>query len=101
MLRERTKAGLDAARQEGRIGGRRPKLTGQQQSEIRKMIAKGDKTAADAARLFTVHPATVSRLMARVDASPSRRRRYPRQIACKVIRKVTHAVLDRSLPLYK
>src|SRR5450432_2791916 len=29
MLKERTKAGLDAARQEGRIGGRRPKLTPQ------------------------------------------------------------------------
>ena len=70
MLKERTKAGLDAAREEGRIGGRRPKLSDQQQSEIRKMITKGDKTAADAARLFKVHPATVSRLLAR----PSSRR---------------------------
>jgi DNA invertase Pin-like site-specific DNA recombinase len=65
MLRERTKAGLDAAREEGRIGGRRPKLSAQQQSEILKMVTRGDKTAADAARLFKVHPATVSRLMAR------------------------------------
>src|ERR1035438_2181081 len=65
MLRERTKAGLDSARREGRIGGRRPKLSDQQRSEIRKMITKGDKTAADAARLFKVHPATVSRLLAR------------------------------------
>ena len=65
MLKERTKAGLDAAREEGRVGGRRPKLSNQQQSEIRKMITKGDKTAADAARLFKVHPATVSRLLAR------------------------------------
>ena len=64
MLRERTKAGLDAARQDGRIGGRRPKLSPQQQAEIRKMV-RGDKTAADAARLFKVHPATVSRLLAR------------------------------------
>ncbi len=69
MLRERTKAGLDVARQEGRIGGRRPKLSAQQQSEIRKMITRGDKTAADAARLFKVHPATVSRLLARASAS--------------------------------
>ncbi len=65
MLRERTKAGLDSARREGRIGGRRPKLTPQQQSEIRKMVSKGRKTAADAARLFKVHPATVCRLLAR------------------------------------
>jgi len=68
MLRERTKVGLDAAREEGRIGGRRPKLSDQQQSEIRKIITKGDKTAADAARLFKVHPATVSRLLARASS---------------------------------
>jgi DNA invertase Pin-like site-specific DNA recombinase len=46
MLRERTKAGLDAARCEGR----RPKLSSQQQAEICKMVTRGDKTAADAAR---------------------------------------------------
>jgi DNA invertase Pin-like site-specific DNA recombinase len=68
MLRERTKAGLDAAREEGRIGGRRPKLSAQQQVEIRKMVSKGHRTAADAARLFKVHPATVSRLMARTSS---------------------------------
>ena len=67
MLRERTKVGLDSARREGRIGGRRPKTT-QQQSEIRKMVSKGRKTAADVARLFKVHPATVSRLLARAYA---------------------------------
>jgi DNA invertase Pin-like site-specific DNA recombinase len=44
---------------------RRPKLTPQQQVEIRKMVSNGDKTAADAARLFKIHPATVSRLLAR------------------------------------
>jgi DNA invertase Pin-like site-specific DNA recombinase len=54
MLKERTKAGLDAARQAGRIGGRRPKLSPQQQAKIRKMVSKGRKTAADAARLFKV-----------------------------------------------
>jgi DNA invertase Pin-like site-specific DNA recombinase len=72
MLRERTKAGLDAAREEGRIGGRRPKLSPQQQAEIRKMVTRGDKTAADAARLFKIHPATVSRLLARQVATPAR-----------------------------
>jgi len=34
MLRERTKAGLEAARSEGRIGGRRPKLTTQQRPRL-------------------------------------------------------------------
>jgi DNA invertase Pin-like site-specific DNA recombinase len=74
MLRERTKAGLDAAREEGRVGGRRPKLTLQQQTEIVKMVLKGDKTAAQAARLFKIHPATVSRLLAKPPVlSPKRR----------------------------
>jgi DNA invertase Pin-like site-specific DNA recombinase len=69
MLRERTRAGLEAARRDGRIGGRRPKLTTQQQAEIISTISRGDKTAADAARLFNVHPATISRLLARTGGS--------------------------------
>jgi DNA invertase Pin-like site-specific DNA recombinase len=63
MLKERTHAGLEAARKEGRIGGRPPKLKAQQRLEIVKLVTKGKKTAADAARLFGVHPATVSRLL--------------------------------------
>ncbi len=77
MLRERTQAGVDAARQQGRVGGRRPKLFPQQQSEIRKMVSEGDKTAAAAARLFKVHPATVSRLLER-DALHGQRIGYVR-----------------------
>jgi len=65
MLRERTKHGLDAARKDGRIGGRRPKLKAPQELEIVHLVRTGQKTAADAARLFNVHPATVSRLLAR------------------------------------
>jgi DNA invertase Pin-like site-specific DNA recombinase len=58
MLRERTKAGLDAARRDGRVGGRRHKLSPQQRTEIKKMVSRGEKTAADAARLFRIHPST-------------------------------------------
>ena len=65
MLRERTKNGLDAARKEGRIGGRRSKLTLQQQKEIVALVTSGQKTGADAARLFRVHPSTVVRLLAK------------------------------------
>lgn len=63
MLKDRTKVGLDAARKQGRIGGRPPKLKPQQQQEIVRLVKSGKKTAADAARLFRVHPATVSRLL--------------------------------------
>jgi DNA invertase Pin-like site-specific DNA recombinase len=69
MLRERTRIGLESARREGRVGGRPPKLTRQQEVEIVRMISRGRKTAADAARLFSVHPATISRLLARAQAS--------------------------------
>lgn len=65
MLRERTHNGLDAARKQGRVGGRRPKLKTHQQDEIRHLVNSGKKTAADAARLFNVHPATISRLLKR------------------------------------
>ena len=69
MLRERTRIGLETARREGRIGGRPPKLTPQQQSEVVRMISRERKTAADAARLFGVHPATISRLLSRARTS--------------------------------
>jgi DNA invertase Pin-like site-specific DNA recombinase len=49
ILRERTKAGLDAGRKRGRIGGRRPKLRPNQQDEIVTIVSTGAKTAADAA----------------------------------------------------
>ena len=77
MLRERTQAGVDSARQQGRVGGRRPKLSPQQQSEIRRMVSEGGKTAAAAARLFKVHPATVSRLLKQ---KPSGQLREPRNV---------------------
>ncbi len=64
MLKERTKVGVEAARTDGRIS-RPPKLESHQQKEIVNLVKRGKKTAADAARLFGVHPATVSRLMQR------------------------------------
>jgi DNA invertase Pin-like site-specific DNA recombinase len=66
MLRERTKTGLENAKKAGRIGGRRSKLTLCQQKEIIQLITSGQKTAADTARLFNVHPATVARLLSKI-----------------------------------
>ena len=65
MLRERTRNGLETARKQGRVGGRRPKLSPEQQREIVELVTSGRKTAADAARLFEVSPSTVSRLLQR------------------------------------
>lgn len=64
MIRERTKAGLDAARAEGRIGGRKPKLRDDQRKDIIENILSGRKTGAQMARLYNVSEATVSRVIA-------------------------------------
>lgn len=63
MIRERTRSGLVAARERGRVGGRRPKMTAEQQMEAVDMVRSGRKSAADVARLFGVHPATIGRLV--------------------------------------
>lgn len=65
MLRERTKTGLVAARKQGRVGGRRHKLRPDQQEEVVALVESGKRTAAEIARLFDVHPATVSRILKR------------------------------------
>ena len=65
MIRERTRAGLEQARAEGRVGGRRRKLTQTQEREVVEMVQSGRRTAAQCARLFEVHPATITRLLQR------------------------------------
>ncbi|EFE0885797.1 TPA: recombinase family protein [Escherichia coli] len=42
LIVERTRAGLEAARAEGRIGGRRPKLTDEQWREMGERMATGE-----------------------------------------------------------
>lgn len=64
MIKERTRAGLAQARSEGRAGGRKPKLSGRQGAAAVEMVMSGKKSAAEVARLFDVHPSTVSRLLA-------------------------------------
>jgi DNA invertase Pin-like site-specific DNA recombinase len=77
MIRERTRLGLLAARERGRIGGRLPKLTRHQQAEVINMVNSGQKSAAEVARLFRVHRSSISRLMAqaRVSKEAATRRR--------------------------
>lgn len=68
MIRERTRAGLERARKKGRHPGRKPKLTEDQRAAMRSMVLAGEKTEAQAARLFGVHRSTVSRVMQEVPA---------------------------------
>ena len=64
MIRERTSAGLAAARAEGRIGGRRKKLDPTKRREIAESVISGRKTGAEMARLYNVSAPTVSRIVA-------------------------------------
>lgn len=64
MVKERTAAGLAAARAEGRVGGRRPKLTPVQRADIAENVLSGRKTAAQMARLYAVSQPTISRILA-------------------------------------
>ncbi len=74
MIRERTSAGLAAARAEGRIGGRRPKLDAAKRREIAESVISGRKTGAEMARLFGISGPTVSRIVAQHrTASPGAR----------------------------
>ena len=75
MIRERTRAGLREARTKGRIPGRKPKITVEQRKEIVAAVISGRKTAAEMARLFNIHRATISRFIsqARADERPGSR----------------------------
>src|SRR3984957_18310477 len=64
MIRERTSAGLAAARAEGRVGGRRKKLDAAKRREIAESVITGRKTGAEMARLYNVSAPTVSRIVA-------------------------------------
>jgi DNA invertase Pin-like site-specific DNA recombinase len=67
MARERTRAGLVAARDRGVNVGRPAKLSWHQQQEIIRTVRDGSKTAADAARLFGLHRSSITRLLARAN----------------------------------
>lgn len=61
IIRERTRAGLAAAKARGRRGGRPPKLTPQDLAAARAMLADASIPVADVARRLGVSPATLYR----------------------------------------
>ena len=69
IIRERTRAGLAAAKEDGRVGGRPPILNDKQRREIADAVLSGRKSA-DMARLFGVSPATISRVVAGMRFAP-------------------------------
>jgi len=63
LIRERTGAGREAAKQRGVRFGRPPKLNPDQVQLAQKLLAEG-KAVRDIARTFSVHEATIYRLAA-------------------------------------
>lgn len=61
MIRERTMAGLEAARARGRKGGAKPKLLPDQVAVVKRLLADPGTTVSDVARTFNVNRATIYR----------------------------------------
>ena len=59
LIRERTQAGLAAARARGRSGGRKPKLDDKQVREIKALLRDPDIQVADVARRYGVSRTTL------------------------------------------
>lgn len=69
LIRERTMAGLAAARARGRVGGRPRGLTEQKQRVARSLLAAGDLTVSEVAAQVGVSPATLYRYFPAARAS--------------------------------
>ena len=77
LITERTRAGVQAAKQRGVTFGPKPKLTPQQITHARHLRAQGETVRVIAA-LFKVHRATLSRVLADQVLPPSLAdREYP------------------------
>lgn len=59
LIRERTKAGLEAARARGRRGGRKPSLTEKAVKEIRQLLKDPDIQVMEVAKRYGVSRATI------------------------------------------
>jgi len=63
-IAERTRAGLDAAKAQGRTGGRPPAVDANKLEKIKKLIASGDYSRAEIASMMKISPATLYRVIA-------------------------------------
>lgn len=59
LIRERTKAGLEAARARGRKGGRKPALTDKAVKEIKQLLKDPDIEVTEVAKRYGVSRATI------------------------------------------
>lgn len=65
LIRMRTKEGMAIARANGKLKGKKPKLSDRRQTELRRMYDTGDYSISDLAELFDVSRPTVYRVLQR------------------------------------
>ncbi len=66
LIRERTQAGLMAARARGRLGGRKPKLDQQKIREIKALLRDPDMRVSDVARRYGISRTTLYKHVGRI-----------------------------------
>lgn len=69
LIRERTQAGLTAARARGRAGGRKPKLDGQQVREIKALLRDPSIQVSEVARRYGVSRTTLYKHVGVINAN--------------------------------
>ncbi len=69
IIKERTRAGLDAAKARGRVGGRPPKLSEEDIKAAKALLADDGITAAEAAKRIGVSLATLYRYLPKAKLS--------------------------------
>ena len=70
LIRQRTREGMNIARQNGKLRGKQPVLKPAQDREIRRMHDSGDYNVAGIAALFSISRPTVYRSLERTAALP-------------------------------
>jgi DNA invertase Pin-like site-specific DNA recombinase len=72
LLRMRTREGMTVARDKGKLRGKQPKLSAQQQRELVRMHDTGEYSIADLAQVFSVSRPTVYRVLERTRSTGDR-----------------------------
>lgn len=65
LIRMRTKEGMAIAKAKGKLRGKKPKLSGMQAKELKKMSDTGEYSVSDLAELFSVSRPTIYRTLKR------------------------------------
>ena|SRR5215472_15619254 len=96
LLRQRTREGMAIARQNGKLKGRKPKLTGYQQRQLGKLHAEGEHTISDLAGMFGVSRPAVYRALDRENAKQARLTNAGDRTA---VRNASSHAVDKALDL--